>query len=79
MSDVEITIKLPQEVVARAQAAGIQIESQTERIVAMLLEAEIKRREAGQRLNETMNRLWALDDKPTPEEIEEEIRAARAE
>jgi hypothetical protein len=80
VSDIEITIKLPEELVERAKAVGIQIEEQIEQIAAVL-ETQIRRREAGQRLRDTMAAIDALPDdiKPTPEEIEAEIRAYWAE
>jgi post-segregation antitoxin (ccd killing protein) len=49
MNSVEITIKVPEELIARAQAAGVEIESQTQEFI-MVLENEIRRREAGQQL-----------------------------
>jgi hypothetical protein len=80
VSDVEITIKLPEALVERAKAVGIQIEEQTEQIAAVL-EAQIRKREAGQRLRETIAAIHALPDdiKATPEEIEADIRAYWAE
>jgi hypothetical protein len=80
MSDVAITIKLPKELVERAEAAGVKIEEQSAQI-AVAIEAEIKRREAGKRLFELMDKIDALPDelKPTPEEIDAEIKAVRAE
>jgi len=78
MSNVEITISVPEDLIERAQAVGVQIE--TEQIIA-LLESQIKRREAGQRLYNVAEQLRALlpDMKPTPDEIEAEIQAYRAE
>lgn len=80
MSDVEITIRLPEELVERAKAAGVEIEEQTEQIAA-LLEKQIRRSEAAQRLREIAAELQSLPPelKPTPEEIEAEIRAYWAE
>ena len=80
MSDIAISIKLPEELVERARAAGIQIEEQTEEFIA-LVEKQIQRREAGERLIAFSNKLQALPDelKPTPEEIEEIVQAVRAE
>ncbi len=78
MSDVEITIKLPEELIQRAKAAGIQIENQTEQIIA-LLEAQIRKQEASQRLRDIMDQADRLPDdiKPTPAEIDAEVRAHR--
>ena len=79
MSDVEITIRLPEALVERARAVGIEIEGQTEQIAAVL-EAHIRRREAGQRLSRIAEELQSLPPelKPTPEEIDAEIRELRA-
>lgn len=80
MSDAQITINLPQELVERARLVGIEIEDQTEPFIE-LLEAEITRREAGKTLFEIADQLQSLPPelKPTPEEIEAEIRAYWAE
>ncbi len=80
MSDVDIIIKVPEELVARAQAAGIEIDSQSEEFISFL-EKEIKRREAGQRLLSIAEQLQALpeDMKPSPEEIDEAVRIDRRE
>jgi len=80
MSSVEITIKVPEELLARAQVAGIEIERYTEEFLA-LLEREIRRREAGQRLQETAEQLRALppEMKPSLQDIDEAVRSARAE
>ena len=76
MSDVEITIRLPEELVERAQEVGLQIEEQSAPFIA-LLEGEIKRREAAKHLLEIADKLSALPDemKPTDEEISEARRA----
>jgi hypothetical protein len=80
MSSVEITIELPEELVARARAAGLEIESQTKEFIA-LLEKEVLRREAGKRLLSTAEQLQSLPSemKPSPEEIDEAVRTARSE
>ncbi|MBE0691404.1 MAG: hypothetical protein IH587_14895 [Anaerolineae bacterium] len=78
MSDIELTIQLPEELVERARAAGIDLSAQSSQFVEWL-EAEVARYEAGTRLRQTMDKLWAMNDKPSPEEIEAEIRAARDE
>lgn len=78
MNVVEVTIKLPEDLIERAKATGIAIEDETEQFIA-LLETQIERRNAGKRLRDTMDQLWALADKPTPEEIDAEIRTYRQE
>jgi hypothetical protein len=69
MSEIEITLKLPSELVERARAVGVQ------------LEAQIRRLEAARRLQEIAEQLQSLPPelKPTPEEIEGEIRDYRTE
>ncbi len=80
MSSFTITIEIPEELVERAKKVGVQLEANVEPILA-LLEDEVRRREAGQRLREIGEQLQALPPelKPTPEEIEAEIRAYWAE
>jgi hypothetical protein len=80
MADIEIVIKLPQELVERAKAVGVQIEAQSEQIAAVI-EAQIRRREAAQQLRQVAEQLHSLPDelKPTADEIDAEIRAYRAE
>jgi len=76
MSDMSITITVPEDLVNRAKAVGVPLDTQSDQIIA-LLEAQIRKREAAQRLNEIAEQLQALppDLKPTPEEIEAEIQA----
>ena len=76
MNTTKITIELPDELVRRAKAVGVEFEDRTDQIIA-LLEAQIEKWEAAKRLNEVAKQLQALPDelKPTPEEIEAEIRA----
>jgi len=80
MSDIVITITVPEELLARARAAGIEISSQAQEFVG-LLEAEINRREAGKRLHSIAEQLQGLPEavKPSPEEIDQAVRAARTE
>jgi post-segregation antitoxin (ccd killing protein) len=80
MSEAQITISLPYELVKRARSVGIEIEDHTELFIE-LLEAEIKRRETGKWFLEIADQLQSLSSlsKPTQEEIEAEIRACWAE
>jgi post-segregation antitoxin (ccd killing protein) len=80
MSDVTISIKLPEELVERARAVGLRIEEQGG-LIAEAIEREIKRREAGHQLHDIAQQLRALPDsmKPTPEEIDQAVQRARAE
>ncbi len=80
MSDLEITLKLPENVIQRARALGIDVEGQADQFTAVL-EKEIRLKEAGQRMRDLVAEIDALPDdiKPTPEEIDAEIRAYRAE
>jgi hypothetical protein len=70
MSNVEITLKLPESLVRRAYAAGVRIEKQQELLIA-LLESQIRRQEAAKRLLSMAEQLSALPDdvKPTPDKI----------
>jgi hypothetical protein len=75
MSDVEITIKLPEDLVKRAQAAGVQIEAETGGFIEVL-ENKIERQEAANYLRDAMKK---LNGSMTPEEIEEALAEARSE
>jgi len=68
MSDIEIIIRLPEELVERAKSAGLSPEAQTEHFIEFM-ETEIKRGEA----------MDELEGSLTPEEIEEELARAKAE
>lgn len=74
MQNFTLTVEIPDELAARAQAVGIDLNSQTEQIINTLIR-QIERREAAERLIELAEQLHTLPDKPTPEEIAEEIRA----
>jgi hypothetical protein len=80
VSNLTITIELPEELVERAKKIGLELDSQSEQVVA-LIEAQIQKRESAMRFSEIGRRLQALSAnlKLTPEEIEAEIRAYRAE
>jgi hypothetical protein len=73
MSDIEVTIKLPEELVERAKAEGVPI---TDASVASLIEAELIRAQAAKRLREAMRK---LEGSLSLEEIEEELARAKAE
>lgn len=75
MSDVEITLRLPELLAEQAQAEGVL----TNDTLAMLIEMELRRKASLRRLRETANQLQALQPPITPEEIDEEIRQYRAE
>lgn len=80
MNTTKITIELPDELVRRAKAVGVEFEDRTDQIIA-LLEAQIEKWEAAKRLDEIGSQLQALSPelKPSPEEIEAEIQAYWAE
>ena len=80
MSDIQITIELPEELIERARSVGLDLENQRDEIIS-LLEAQVRRREAAAQLSEIGVQLQALppEMKPTPEDIEAEIREHRAE
>lgn len=69
MSDIQIAIQLPKELVERAKAAGIEIESMTPDFIT-LLEARLKRKESWQNL---IHMAEQLQGSLTPEEIEAEL------
>lgn len=75
MSDIQIAIQLPEELVERARAAGLEIESITPDFIA-LLEERLKRKESWQNLINTAEK---LQGSLTPEEIEAELANAKAE
>ncbi len=75
MSDLQIAIQLPEELVKRAKAAGLEISSITPDFIA-LLEERLKRRENWQKLVHTAEK---LQGSLTPEEIEAELATAKAE
>lgn len=79
MNSVPIVFELPADLIERARAVGIEIEAQTAPVIEAL-EAEIRRREAASRLRATTERLRGLpdDQKPTPDEIDAEIKDYRA-
>lgn len=73
MSDLEITIRLPEELVRRAKLAGIDIESATPELID-LIERRIRRKEAAQSLSKLADE---LSGGLTLEEIEAELAAAK--
>ncbi len=79
MSDVAITIKLPEELIERARAAGMSLEEQPQTITEAV-EKEVKRREALRGFRELADKLEAPSgaQKPTSDEVDRALRAARA-
>jgi hypothetical protein len=80
MSAIKNFIKLPEELVRRANDEGIEIEEITPEVIS-LIERRIERKKAFRHLLEIGEQIDQLPDelKPTPEEIEAEIRAYHAE
>jgi hypothetical protein len=80
MSDVAITIKLPESLVKQAKAVGLNIEAESDVWIAAV-DREIERREAGKELREMAEKLRAMPDadKPTQEEIVQMVKQARKE
>jgi hypothetical protein len=72
---VDITLNLPEDLAARARAAGLLTDEQ----IARLLEAELEREARIQELADDMRKLHALQPPLTQEEIDDEIRAFREE
>jgi len=75
MADVEVILRLPEELVERAKAVGINMETMTPDLIAVL-EKRIERKQAWQNLLDIADQ---LQGSLTPEEIEAELAAAKAE
>jgi hypothetical protein len=75
-----VTLELLDELIERAKSVGIELESQTNQIIA-LLDAQIRRRAAAHALQDVARQLQALPAqlKPTQDKIDAEIRAYWAE
>ena len=80
MDSVKVTYELPAELVERAKELGIDVENQTNWVID-LVEKQIRKAEAMREFTRIAEALSSLPDemKPTPEEIQEEIRAYWAE
>lgn len=72
---MDITLKLPAELIERAQAAGILSDEQ----IASLIEAELDRRQRREMLFADIDMLRNLEPKLSQEEIEAELKAFRQE
>ena len=74
MADLEVVIKLPEALVERAKAVGLQLDEQTDEIIA-LLESRIRRQEADQALHvsaiDIENQLAAMAADP---DVQREIK-----
>lgn len=75
MDTVDITLTLPEELVARARSAGLL----TAERVAEWLAAELERRQRVDQLFADVQKLYVLEPPLTQEEIDAEIRAYREE
>ena len=75
MVTVDVTLKLPEELVVQAQNAGIL----TGERVAELLQTELERQQRIQRYFNTLEQLASVEPRLTPDEIEAEIIAYRRE
>jgi len=75
MSDVKIRIRLPETLVERIRTAGLEIESITPDIIA-LLEKRLTQQQAWQNLIDVADQ---LQGSLSPAEIEAELAAAKAE
>ena len=72
---MDIILKLPDELVERAKAAGILTDEQ----VAELIEAELEHRQRRKQFYTDLETLRSMEPKITPEEIEAELKAFRQE
>jgi len=75
MDTTEVILNLPADLVERAREAGILENSR----ITRLLEAELQREIAVTRLFNNLAKLRSVEPPLTPEEIDTEIRAYRAE
>jgi ribosomal 50S subunit-associated protein YjgA (DUF615 family) len=73
MSDVQITITLPEALVEQARIDGLPL---TDSSIAALIEAELIRAQAAKRLRQAMDKLQGT---LTEEEIEAALAGAKAE
>jgi hypothetical protein len=79
MSDVELVLKIPEELANDARAIGLL----TNEHIVSLLQSEVEREklrdEALRQMRDTAAQLKTLEPHLTPDEIEAEIRAYRTE
>lgn len=75
MDTIDVTLKLPEELVDRAKSAGLLTAEQ----IAELLMAELDRRERIKRLRANIQKLHAVEPPLTQEEVNAEIKAHREE
>jgi hypothetical protein len=75
MSDIDVTLRLPEDLVEQAQEAGILTYKQ----IAQLLHAELERLQRVGRYFNTLDQLAAIEPVLTQEEIDAEISAYRRE
>jgi hypothetical protein len=75
MSDIQITLMLPETLIERVKTAGLDIQSITPDVIT-LLEQRLARKQAWQYLVDTANQ---LQGSLTPEAIDAELAAAKAE
>ena len=70
---MDVLLRLPEELVKQAQAAGILTDEQ----VASLIQTELERRQRKQMLFADIQRLHNLQPALTPDEIDTELKAFR--
>lgn len=75
MTMIDITLHLPEELVNRAEAAGVLSDER----IAALLEREIERQVHAERFAQTLSQLRAVEPPLTEADVAEEIRQYRAE
>jgi hypothetical protein len=75
MSDIDITLRLPEELVAEAQSEGIL----TDKRIAELISAELERKKRAKTFFADVENLHALQPPISQEEIDAEIREYRRE
>ncbi len=79
MSNIEITIKLPEELARKARTFDLLTDAKISELLQAELDRQAKRQKQLRTFLNTADQLAAADPKVTPEEISAEIEAARRE
>ena len=75
MQQIEITLRLPDDLAREASEAGLLDADR----LARLIESELARRQMAEKYAATLDALGQLDEPMTPDEIEAELATLRAE
>jgi hypothetical protein len=74
MNHLDITLRLPEDIVTRAQSAGLLTEAR----IIEFLEKELERQQRVDRLFENIDKLHTMEPLLSQEDIDEAIQASRA-